>query len=83
MSLPNCPKCGSEYVYEDGHMLVCPECFYEWAENGEEKLVELGLAPERIVKTIGEGSKKPVASNDTEEGRAMNRRIELEFFAQK
>ena len=53
------------------------------AENVEEKLVELGLAPERIVKTIGEGSKKPVASNDTEEGRAMNRRIELEFFAQK
>jgi len=36
MSLPNCPKCGSEYVYEDGNMLVCPECFYEWAENGEE-----------------------------------------------
>ncbi|WP_374124680.1 zinc ribbon domain-containing protein YjdM [Leptotrichia hongkongensis] len=36
MSLPNCPKCGSEYVYEDGNMLVCPECFYEWAENREE-----------------------------------------------
>ena len=36
MSLPNCPKCGSEYVYEDGNMLVCPECFYEWAENGKE-----------------------------------------------
>ena len=36
MSLPNCPKCGSVYVYEDGNMLVCPECFYEWSENGEE-----------------------------------------------
>ena len=36
MSLPNCPKCGSVYVYEDGNMLVCPECFYEWTENGEE-----------------------------------------------
>ena len=36
MSLSNCPKCGSEYVYEDGNMLVCPECFYEWDENGEE-----------------------------------------------
>lgn len=53
------------------------------AENVEEKLIELGLAPERIIKTIGQGSKNPVASNDTEEGRAMNRRIELEFFAQK
>ena len=36
MSLPNCPKCGSVYVYEDGNMLVCPECFYEWAETEEE-----------------------------------------------
>lgn len=30
MSLPKCPKCGSEYTYEDGNMLICPECFYEW-----------------------------------------------------
>lgn len=25
-TLPNCPKCNSEYVYEDGASLVCPEC---------------------------------------------------------
>ncbi len=30
MSLPNCPKCKSEYVYEDGNLLVCPECAYEF-----------------------------------------------------
>ena len=30
MSLPNCPKCNSEYVYEDGAILICPECAYEW-----------------------------------------------------
>ena len=30
MSLPNCPKCNSEYVYEDGLLLVCPECAFEW-----------------------------------------------------
>ena len=30
MSLPNCPKCNSEYTYEDGVLLVCPECAYEW-----------------------------------------------------
>ena len=29
-NLPNCPKCNSEYVYEDGTLLVCPECAYEW-----------------------------------------------------
>ena len=30
INLPNCPKCHSEYVYEDGSLLVCPECAYEW-----------------------------------------------------
>ena len=31
MSLPNCPKCQSEYTYEDGEMLICPECAHEWS----------------------------------------------------
>lgn len=39
-TLPNCPKCNSEYVYEDGLLLVCPECAYEWDPNAE---VEEGL----------------------------------------
>ena len=42
--LPNCPKCNSEYTYEDGSMLVCPECAHEWtaeavAETNEEEKV--------------------------------------------
>ncbi len=36
-SLPNCPKCGSEYVYEDGPLLICPECAYEWSANESEE----------------------------------------------
>lgn len=41
-NLPNCPKYNSEYVYEDGALLVCPECAHEWnpAEVAE---VEEGL----------------------------------------
>lgn len=35
--LPNCPKCNSEYTYEDGSLLVCPECAHEWALAGENK----------------------------------------------
>jgi protein PhnA len=31
--LPNCPECNSEYTYEDGNMLVCPECAHEWSPN--------------------------------------------------
>ena len=30
-TLPACPNCNSEYVYEMGHLLVCPECANEWA----------------------------------------------------
>lgn len=42
--LPPCPKCHSEFTYEDGAMLVCPECAHEWskdapAETGEEKKI--------------------------------------------
>ena len=31
--LPNCPKCNSEYTYEDGNLLICPECAYEWNKD--------------------------------------------------
>ena len=34
-NLPNCPKCNSEYTYEDGNLLVCPECAYEWTPSTE------------------------------------------------
>ncbi len=30
MSFPPCPKCASEYVYEDQVNLLCPECGHEW-----------------------------------------------------
>jgi protein PhnA len=30
-TLPPCPKCNSEYTYEDGTQLVCPECAHEWS----------------------------------------------------
>ncbi len=42
-ALPRCPKCNSEFTYEDGNLYVCPECAHEWpkdavaAEAGERK----------------------------------------------
>ena len=33
MTLPPCPKCASEYTYEDGALLVCPECAHEWSAD--------------------------------------------------
>lgn len=32
-ALPKCPKCSSEFTYEDGSMFVCPECANEWDKN--------------------------------------------------
>lgn len=32
--LPHCPKCNSEHVYEDGALLVCPECAHEFSAAG-------------------------------------------------
>lgn len=34
-NLPNCPKCNSEYTYEDGSLFVCPECAHEWSSDLE------------------------------------------------
>ncbi len=39
--LPKCPKCNSEYTYEDGEMHVCPECFNEWTMAMEEEEVKI------------------------------------------
>jgi protein PhnA len=33
--LPNCPKCNSEYTYEDRDHLACPECGHEWNPEAE------------------------------------------------
>jgi protein PhnA len=41
--LPNCPKCNSEYTYEDGSLLIWPECAHEWtleSSNEEENVIK-------------------------------------------
>jgi OmpA-OmpF porin, OOP family len=48
------------------------------AEAVQEFLVGKGVKPERI-KTQAKGPREPVASNKTREGRAQNRRTEIEF----
>lgn len=37
VSLPNCPKCNSEYTYQDMHLYVCPECAHEWTQESQEE----------------------------------------------
>lgn len=46
-TLPACPKCNSEYTYEDGQMLVCPECAHEWSPTAEAEAASEG---EKVIK---------------------------------
>lgn len=42
-ALPKCPKCNSEYTYQDGALFVCPECAHEWTNAVEEKVADSTL----------------------------------------
>ena len=55
------------------------ELSYLRAESVRDYLVDLGIAEKRM-KVKGYGSIEPVSENDTEEGRAKNRRVEIRFI---
>ena len=48
------------------------------ANNLKEYFESKGIAPERL-KSSSQGEQSPVSTNDTEEGRALNRRIEVKI----
>lgn len=50
------------------------------AEKVKSKLLELGLSEERILDLVGRGESNPIRSNETEEGREGNRRVEFKFI---
>ncbi|MBD8496179.1 alkylphosphonate utilization protein [Pseudomonas syringae] len=58
VSLPSCPKCNCEYTYEDGEMLICPECAHEWSAAGD-----AGEADE--VKVIKDATGNVLQDGDT------------------
>lgn len=41
--LPPCPKCNSGYTYQDGNLLVCPECAHEWQAGVTDEPAEAGI----------------------------------------
>lgn len=45
-----------------------------------EDLIRRGISPERI-EAVGKGEAEPITSNATEEGRALNRRVEFTIIA--
>lgn len=49
------------------------------AEAVRDKLIEFGLEADRIVGLVAMGEANPIATNDTEEGRLQNRRVEFKL----
>ena len=45
-ALPACPSCGSGFTYEDGALLVCPECGHEWSAD----TVTVAAEDERVIR---------------------------------
>jgi len=39
-NLPTCPKCSSQYTYQDGALFICPECAHEWMNKIENKKMD-------------------------------------------
>ncbi len=54
--LPPCPECESVLTYEDGAMLICPECGHEWTA------APAAPAGEKVIRdSVG----NPLADGDT------------------
>jgi protein PhnA len=53
--LPPCPKCQSALTYEDGSLLVCPECAHEWSPGAPAPVIaeaEQGLVVRDALGTV-------------------------------
>lgn len=55
--LPPCPKCSSEYVYQDQTMLICPECAHEWDPNQPEIDEDVLILKDANGTLLAEGDK--------------------------
>ena len=74
--LPNCPKCGSEYAYEDGAMLVCPMCGHEWSQGTEEP-AEAVIRDGSVVDTVDLKRRVKLFQDHQRDGYSSHPGIEL------
>ena len=54
-TLPPCPQCASAYTYEDGAMLVCPECGHEWSPSQTEAGDEAKVVRDAVGNLLQDG----------------------------
>lgn len=54
-ALPPCPQCASALAYEDGALLVCPECSHEWSPVGDASAVETSVIRDANGNVLSDG----------------------------
>lgn len=59
--LPSCPKCNSGLTYEDGDLLVCPECAHEWSASAAAP----AAATAEQVRVVRDAFGTPLADGDS------------------
>jgi protein PhnA len=53
--LPACPNCQSAFTYEDGVLLVCPECAHEWSLSDDESSDESPIIHDAVGNPLVDG----------------------------
>ena len=71
MTMPNCPKCNSEYTYVDGEMFVCPECANEWSANDTNSDDDVLTAKDAHGNTLVDGDSVTVIKDLKVRGSSM------------
>ncbi|MEO3782729.1 zinc ribbon domain-containing protein YjdM [Actinocorallia sp. B10E7] len=61
-TLPPCPQCSSEYAYEMGALLVCPECAHEWTPAAGDA-PESGVIRDSVGNVLADGDTVTVIKN--------------------
>ena len=54
-NLPKCPKCSSEFTYEDGEMFICPECGHEWEKNALAEIDDVKVVKDANGNVLNDG----------------------------
>ena len=54
-ALPPCPRCASEYTYEMGDLVVCPECAHEWSPSEEAEAAESAAIKDSNGNVLADG----------------------------
>ena len=70
----------SGYASSEGDLATNAALAKERADAFKAYLVGRGVTAERVI-AVGRGIERPIASNDSQQGRAKNRRVEVNFYS--